>query len=119
MYEHENFLRKLACVGAGHPTEPNVRLLARAHRHCGASYSVRSSSDLIAMAGAGGSVWAVRMWAGACGHTDAGAMNLCPYRADALRRDVADAQPLTSYFFTLLPLTSYLLPLASYLLLVG
>jgi hypothetical protein len=26
----------------GHPTEPNVRLLARAHRHCGAIYCVRS-----------------------------------------------------------------------------
>jgi hypothetical protein len=28
-----------------YPTEPNVRLLARAHRHCGAIYSVRSPSD--------------------------------------------------------------------------
>jgi hypothetical protein len=42
---HVNFLRKLTRVGAGHPTEPNVRLLARAHRHCGAFYSVRSPSD--------------------------------------------------------------------------
>jgi hypothetical protein len=28
-----------------YPTEPNVRLLARAHRHCGAIYNVRSTSD--------------------------------------------------------------------------
>jgi hypothetical protein len=36
MYVHENFLRKLARVVAAYPTEPNVRLLARAHRHYGA-----------------------------------------------------------------------------------
>jgi hypothetical protein len=35
-----------------YPTEPNVRLLTRSHRHCGVIYSVRSPSEIIVMAGA-------------------------------------------------------------------